>query len=255
MEELELHVLSVGFGDCIVVRLPNGRAMLIDCRDAEAALSCLSSLQVSELEIVAATHAHRDHTIGLKEVMEAVPTRKFWYNEFPHPTTLYGDLLRYVADHSEMRWLAPRAGTILREGELVVQILSPPANLLRGTQADVNNSSIVLKLTFGNSFTAILGGDAQFHSWAYQMLNHRCELRSCFLKVSHHGSDRGCNLEVLENMRPRVAVVSVGPNRWGLPDDFALQVLYRTCQEVYRTDSDGTIVVTASKKGYEIHKE
>jgi competence protein ComEC len=64
------------------------------------------------------------------------------------------------------------------------------------------------------------------------------------LKVSHHGSKDGTSEELLEVLKPKLAVISVGAkNRFGHPTKEVLDRLKEKGIEVKRTDRDGDILI------------
>jgi competence protein ComEC len=65
------------------------------------------------------------------------------------------------------------------------------------------------------------------------------------LKVAHHGSADEALPRLLEQVRPRLAVIEVGAdNRYGHPTPQALGALRAAAVPVRRTDRDGTVLVT-----------
>jgi len=65
------------------------------------------------------------------------------------------------------------------------------------------------------------------------------------LKVSHHGSKDGTSEELLEILKPKLAVISVGAkNKFGHPTKEVLEKLKERGIEVKRTDKDGAIYIT-----------
>lgn len=82
---LGLHVLNGGWGESIILELPDGRWGVIDCYTQDLAdpasnqtLQFLRRRQVTELEFVALTHPHTDHFRGLSQIFEAMTVRQFW---------------------------------------------------------------------------------------------------------------------------------------------------------------------------------
>jgi competence protein ComEC len=63
------------------------------------------------------------------------------------------------------------------------------------------------------------------------------------LKVAHHGSDTSTTDEFLNVVLPRVAVISVGQNDYGLPKAEVVDRLAGRLglNNIYRTDEDGTV--------------
>jgi competence protein ComEC len=105
---------------------------------------------------------------------------------------------------------------------------------------DLNDDSVVLLVRYG-SFEAVLAGDLGIR--AESLLAGRMG-RVDLLKVGHHGSAGSSGIPWLRELRPKAAVVSVGPNRYGHPSPAAMQRLAASGVEVWRTDRDGTVTVT-----------
>ena len=70
------------------------------------------------------------------------------------------------------------------------------------------------------------------------------------LKVAHHGSKYSSDAAFLEKVSPKAAVISCGVNNvYGHPHKEAMERLQKTGAEIFRTDEDGTILVTIGKDG------
>ena len=64
------------------------------------------------------------------------------------------------------------------------------------------------------------------------------------LVAGHHGSRYSTTPELLETVRPEMAVISVGrSNRYGHPAQETLERLAEFGADIYRTDLQGTVVV------------
>ena len=123
-----------------------------------------------------------------------------------------------------------------------MRVLHPPLIPLTGSESDIDNNSVVLRLEYGE-FSFLLTGDIG-REVEWELIRERAYLESTVLKVAHHGSDTATTPEFLAVVDPALAVISVGAdNRFGLPDE---SVLARLEQEldimnIYRTDEHGTI--------------
>ena len=62
------------------------------------------------------------------------------------------------------------------------------------------------------------------------------------LKVAHHGSDSSSIYPTLKKLSPEIAVISVGENSYGLPDESVIERLETISTEVYNTQTDGTVL-------------
>ena len=69
------------------------------------------------------------------------------------------------------------------------------------------------------------------------------------LKVSHHGSGSSTTASFVREARPRVAVISVGPNSYGHPTNETVQRLRGGGARVFSTQKDGSITLTVTSRG------
>lgn len=247
-----VHFLDVGYGDAIILQFENRRTYLIDSNEIAGKVTpyeyLTQTLKVTELETVVATHPHRDHVLGLQKIVENIPTRQVWLSEIHYRGRAYSDFEATVRRNPSIRVQFPHSGMMVAEGKDRIRVLAPPPNLLRGTHSDVNNASLVLKITIVNpqhntSTNVLLGADAQFAGWAHILTEHASEMRADVLKLSHHGSGFGTYKDVLAAIRPRYTVIPVGPNNYGHPEDWAIALVGEaTSERVFRTDTDGTCV-------------
>lgn len=70
------------------------------------------------------------------------------------------------------------------------------------------------------------------------------------LKVAHHGSDSSTSPEFLSLVKPEYSVISCGlSNKHGHPLNSTLDNLLKCGSDIYRTDLQGTIILTIDSKG------
>jgi competence protein ComEC len=75
------------------------------------------------------------------------------------------------------------------------------------------------------------------------------------LKVGHHGSKYSTSINFLKKVTPDVAVISVGEgNSYEHPHDVTMNNLNKNDVDVYRTDVDGTIMVTTDGVSFNVEK-
>ena len=136
------------------------------------------------------------------------------------------------------------AGTRLDLGDgVALEILHPgPELVMDGNEADTNDNSVVVRLTYGEA-AFMLTGDIEARV-ERALVRAGVYLCSTVLKVGHHGSDSSSIQTFLDAVRPQVAVISVGQdNRFGHPAEEVLARLEGTL--VYRTDEDGTVTISS----------
>jgi len=123
-----------------------------------------------------------------------------------------------------------------------VTVLEPESPLITGSSSDINNNSVVLRVTFGK-IAILMTGDAQSEAEA-RLLAHGDDLRADILKVGHHGSAYSSTPAFLAAVRPKIAIISCGlHNVFGHPNPQTLAALRAIGATVYRTDLDGGITI------------
>ena len=69
------------------------------------------------------------------------------------------------------------------------------------------------------------------------------------LKVGHHGSNTSSSQNFLDQVKPHIAIISVGKgNKYGHPKQVILDRLNKMGVKIYRTDESGTIKITCDGK-------
>jgi competence protein ComEC len=66
------------------------------------------------------------------------------------------------------------------------------------------------------------------------------------LKVGHHGSSEATSKEFIDYINPQAAVISCGENNYGHPSETVLSNLNAKGVEIFRTDINGTVIVSVS---------
>jgi len=227
-------VFDVGQGDAILVDGGDGRFALVDGGPDPVVLrDRLRRYGVTAIDLVVLTHVHADHASGLEGVFGSIPVGRVWERTEPHETAVSRGVLASAQAHGVLV-ARPEAGDKARVGELTLTVLGP----LR-PYASPNDQSIVLMVD-GPARSMLLAGDIE--TFAQAELEG---LRADALKVPHQGagtSDPGW----LERVGASLAVISVGPNKFGHPAEWVVETLREAGAEVARTDERGDVVVPLS---------
>jgi len=242
---VEIHFLDVGQGDAVLIRLPDGRAVLYDGGDVGTdLLPMLERAGVESLELVIASHNHADHIGGLPGVVERYRPRFIMENGVSHTSRAYGRFLRAARNAGSLRLSAtPRT---IELGEVRLHVVPPPGD----TRWGHNDNSIGLIVEYG-AFRASLLGDSEHALQAWWIHEHGELLqRVAVHKASHHGSRNGDSAEMLDRLRPALVVVSSGSgNSYWHPHPEALALYSAVGATVLRTDAGGTIVIVVTTDG------
>jgi competence protein ComEC len=242
---LRVTFLDVGQGDSALIETPQAR-VLVDEGPPEADVAGqLVGMGVRSLSALVLTHPQRDHVGGAARVIRRLRVAQVLdpgqeatgpeYEEAIAAARARGVPVRVV-----------RAGETFRLGRLVLRVLWPAD--AGGATEDPNLNAVVITASFGET-DVFLPADAESDVTAKLPLTE-VEI----LKVAHHGSeDPGLSHE-LEDLRPRIAVISCGRgNEYGHPRPETLAALDASPGlAVYRTDEDGRVVVESDGRGLSV---
>jgi competence protein ComEC len=233
---LRITFLDVGQGDAALLQVPQG-AVLVDEGPPEADVARqLSSLGVRRLAALVLTHPQRDHVGGAAEVLDDMRVGFLLDPGIPSPSADEREA-REAAHRHGVRIVLARAGEAFRLGDLQLRVLWPDGPGTPGE--DPNEHATVLLASYG-SVDALLTADAE-SDVTLPLRPPAVEV----LKVAHHGSADAGLEPLLDLLRPRVAVISVGAhNDYGHPAPSTIATLGRVPGlSLYRTDEDGRVTI------------
>ena len=239
----QLYFFDVGQGDAIYYRTAEGNDVLIDGGPGDAVLSRLGSVMPftdRTLELVILTHPHADHVAGLVEVIKRLEVKKVMLPDIAYETATYQAFLTLL-DSKHIDVVRPAAGSrIFLDGETTFDILYPVIARFPSIPPDINDVSIVGRLSFGK-INALLAGDAG-KDIENLLLALELPLESEILKIGHHGSRHSTLEAFVQAVHPDYSVISVGKNSYGHPHEEVLGTLKKFDTEVLRTDERGDVV-------------
>lgn len=245
--QLVIYFLDVGQGDAVYVRTPGGRVALIDTSDdPDQVADFLTAKGVSRVDLLALSHPHADHIAGALAVLNRFEVGTFCFTGVNHTSQGYEDLLRRVvelAEADELDHVMARAGDIIQLDPALALTVLHPAEPPEAD--DLNDTSLVLRLTYGE-FSVLLTGDLELAGEAAVLARATStgEVAADILKVGHHGSASSTGTAFLDAVDPVVAVISVGAgNRYGHPSADVVDRLTGAGVDVYLTAVQGTIIV------------
>jgi competence protein ComEC len=250
-EYLQLSVIDVGQGDALFVQTPDGYNLLIDGGDEgkgiARVLPFLRSNGVERLNLVIASHGHRDHISGLAEVLEEIPAQKLCLPQNTDSFEIKEFLKRIRA--ASIIYQQTFTGQMVKLGQNIngeMEILAAPQ------MEDENNRSWVVLIKYGKN-KLLLTGDLGMQGEAILARKYPAILRASVLKVGHHGSNYASGLAFISQVKPKVAIISVGAgNHFGHPGAKALNCLRSMGIHVYRTDRQGTVTVKIYKDRFTV---
>ena len=269
---VKVTMLNVGQGDAILVET-GSQTVLIDTSDVDERKKLESELKkanVSKIDKLILSHPHADHIGGVDVVLKNYPVGEIYDNGMISTNKLFINYVKAAKEHNIPR-KGLKAGDVLDLGNGVTfKVLYPTAELVetatkadkeaaetkkKGYKHDPNNESVVGILNY-KSFNMFFTGDAEGPVEKKLLSTDKDVLSAQALKSPHHGSKTGSTMNFLKAMNPKDVLISCGEgNSYGHPNDEALQNYSEMKMNVYRTDLNGTIVLTTDGKKYIIKGE
>jgi len=239
--KLQIHYIDVGQADATLLTL-NDSAMLIDAgnnADGDLVVNYIKDMGISSLDYVIGTHPHEDHIGGLDDVINSFNIETIIMPKVQTNTKTFEDVLDAISKKN-LNITTPNVGDDYDFSEAEFEILS-----CKNQETDnLNTASVVVRLTFGNQ-SYIFCGDAEKEN-EYTMMDSGLTLTSNVIKIGHHGSTTSSLEKFILAVDPEIAVISVGKdNDYGHPHDKIINRLNRLNIKTYRTDLNGTIVITS----------
>lgn len=238
----EVHFIDVGQADAALI-LCDGKAMLVDggnVSDSSKLYTYLKKQNVTHLDYVVGTHAHEDHIGGIAGALNYASVGTAYCPVTSYTTNAFDNFVKAVQKHNTSITV-PSVGTTFSLGSASCKVLAV------NTSSDTNNSSIVLRITYGET-SFLFTGDAERE--VEQVVLDRGEtLKSTVLKVGHHGSETSTSYVWLREIMPEYAIISVGTgNSYGHPTEEVLSRLRDADVKTFRTDMQGDIICISNGK-------
>ena len=246
-DKLKIYYIDVGQADSILIQNEN-EFMLIDAgnnNDGPLLVKYFQSLNIKDFKYVVGTHPHEDHIGGLDDIITNFNIGTIYIPDAITTTKTFEDLLNSI-EKKNMTFTVPKIDSTFNLGKANVKVIYTDTDT-----KDLNNTSIVLKMSFGST-TYLFTGDAT-STTEKKILNK--DISADVLKVGHHGSNYSSTDKFLNKVNPKYAIISVGKNNiYSHPATKTIDKLNKLNIKIYRTDELGTIILTSDGKTINMQK-
>lgn len=237
-DELEIYYLDVGQADSILIR-NNEKNVLIDAgnnEDGKKLVEYFQNLNITEFDYVIGTHAHEDHIGGMDDIIKNFDINHFYMPDALTTTKTFEEVLDAL-DENGVTFETPAIEDKFNVSDCYFEVLS-----IGNNEENLNSTSIVLMMNYGKK-KFLFTGDIESET-EQTLLNKN--IKTDVLKVAHHGSGGSTTSKFLQKVNPEYAIISVGQNNsYNHPHNEALNRLNKNNVKIYRTDIDGTILLTS----------
>ncbi len=245
---LRVSVIDVGKGDCILVRAGDSCA-LIDAgyeKTAADVLGYLEGQSVKRLDALVLTHYDRDHVGGVGKMGRGVDIGTVYLPAY------VGSDENYRSCVAAVRGLGVPTKSVKEEvafdlGGAHLTILPSGVPYVPGAGGDEgndNDASLVVTVANGRD-SYLFAGDLEEEGVDAFLKAKRGKFD--VIKMPHHGRRSSNTADLLEEVRPQIAVITDSSK--DPAEKKVLKLLKQSGVDVYRTSSDGTIVIESKGAG------
>lgn len=246
--EKDIIFLDVGQGDCIHVRTPKGRNILIDgggSKDPKydvgkrILLPYLYKNGAYKIDLAVISHFDTDHYQGIYSIMKEMKIDRmasFEGNRITHKK-LMDEMKTYC---SEIVFLKKGDRLDIEDG-IWMKVLYPETEREYSANNIENEACLVLELFYKNKkilFTGDIDADAE-----KRIISEVSDLNADIVKVPHHGSKYSSSKEFISKVNPKAAIIQVGKNNFGHPDPSVIERYKKEDIMIFRTDYDGAVMI------------
>lgn len=251
---LQIVMLDVGQGDGIWIETDTGHHYLIDGGSTSKSqlgkytlIPFLKCMGTDRLEAVFLTHLDADHTSGVYELIESeevIEIERVVIAAAAIRDEAYEELVDLCL-RNEIELVHMEAGDRVTDGDMELAVLHPASDYSTTSR---NAYSLVLSLEY-RGFRALFTGDVEADGETMLADTLDGEPMYHLYKVAHHGSRNSNSLELLEQVRPQLAVISCAEdNSYGHPHAETLERLSFVGSEVMVTKDYGAIMIKVDKQ-------
>ena len=242
IKPVDVHFIDTGNSDSILI-VDNGKFALIDGadnNDEQLLVDYLNKQGVKELEYLILTHPDADHCGGLDAVVKNFNIKNVFVGNGNADSKTYKDFINACMT-KKLQPSVPLADKTFKLGNGSFKFYNQKAN-----SKDVNDNSLVTLYTNGTTKYLFMG-DVGVEVEKTLPLKEIGKVN--VLKVGHHGSKTSSSDAFIKAVVPKYAVICCGKdNNYGHPHQEVISILnkYKVC--TFKTDVDGTIVITSNGK-------
>lgn len=247
------HTSSSESGDGTFVLFPNGKTMLIDSFSSWGSarlLALLEAIGLKSLDHMVLSHAHADHIGNAQNVVNWIyenggTVGEYWSAGYIYPASTEDDLIALLETKGVTLHTNVREGDQIKIGDVVIDVYHPSQAVLDAVTAGgdyaneyINNTSMVLKFTYGTS-TFLTCGDLHSNQEYNLAQKHGAALRADIMKSNHHGTYTSNGATWLNTVAPKIVFTHAS--------DLGEATFYENClangRQYYTVGLDGLILI------------
>jgi competence protein ComEC len=260
--DLRISAIDVGHGNAFLLELPKGYTMLIDGGGftdnsifdvgARIVAPFLWRKKIKTIDTIILSHPNSDHVNGLIYIADNFRVKRVWTNNQGSETVGYKEFLRAINKNKiPMSAYEQIYGRHCLNG-VNLDILYPPVDFIDRQKndgwRDVNNNSLVVKVTLGLK-SVLFPGDIKARAEQALVATAGGKIASTVLMAPHHGSKTSSSPLFIEQVNPEAVVISSGRKGWfGLPHPSVVKRYRKKGCQIFVTSRHGAITLSTDGK-------
>lgn len=249
--DFAVYYLDVGQSDCSIIVCEDD-VMMIDTGTKNRSIKirgALLTLGIDEIDYLVITHPHDDHMGSATDIIESYTVKNIIMPKTEKDnkvdTLTYNNLIKSIAKYN-VNPMTVDSGDTISLGNSSVDFCAPFEQ-----DDDINNISIVLKVSYGDT-SFLFQGDAE-SSVEKQLLYSGFDISADVIKVGHHGSNTSTDEKFIKKVNPSIAIVSCGAdNSYKHPNKQTIDRLQEQNIKTYITSYHGCITITSDGEKVEV---
>jgi competence protein ComEC len=247
---------NAGQGDAVVIRTGSNSGILVDVGNpdrktgGESVVDCLHQLGVTHLNELQISHYHDDHIGDFDRVLSNFSVDLVKLDPVESPVVNFQHVMSTLKQ-SGTQYVTTKEGDSNQYGcsdssyycvqYTVLSLYNKPGK----TEDDAENDSSAATLFTINGVRYFTAGDLEVEGSKYALTKLVDAGISAVdvAKVNHHGS-KTQNLNLIKQLRPLVALYTVGKNTYGHPHKDTLTAFEELGAKTLRTDFNGICGIT-----------
>ena len=236
---------AISTGSPVIMQTPEGTVIAIDAgslNDAQAMIACYRRLGITRIDLLLITSHQYTALGGVPALIRSgITIRSVWQTRDPYKGRAYkAAMAAFQQDNTSIRMVNANDSIQVGARPFSLIVLWPPEH------GDRSRDPLSCRIDYGNT-AFLLHGSATGASEQAILGSYGQKLTSegqyCILQAAYHGAASGTTPELLRWSTPEAAIISCQAS--DPPDPMTLHRLQAAGSSIWRTDTVGTITVTA----------